>query len=188
MRTYSVNTDRDPDSIRKDASANRNSIVQKARKVLAVNPDASLTQIAQAAGLSRATLYRNFKDKHSIIHAVFHYNLDILEAYSNRIKGEEEHFFKLLEALIEHQVNYQSLASRLSEMEDGLIERVLNIFREPVAAAQAEGSLRADFSVDGDMILTLMMIGGALITATEEDRHSKAKRAMQLLMEGLRTK
>lgn len=186
MRDYSVNTNRDPDSIRKDASANRKAIVVKARKVLTVNPDASLTQIAKEAGVSRATLYRNFPDKDTVIMEVFHYNLDILEGYSDKIEGEVERFFRLMEVVIEQQANYQSLASRLTKMDDKIVDRVFNIFENPVKEAVTSGKLRADFDMRKDLMLLLMMIGGSLLMYEEEDKTERVKRALQFVLEGVK--
>lgn len=186
MRDYSVNTDRDPESIRKDASANRKAIVVKARKVLTTNPDASLTQIAKEAGVSRATLYRNFPDKDTVIMEVFHYNLDILEGYSGKIEGEADRFFRLMEVVIEQQANYQSLASRLTKMDDKIVERVFAIFETPVNEAIVAGKLRADFDMRKDLMLLLMMVGGTLIMYEDADKSERVKRALQFVMEGVR--
>lgn len=186
MRDYSVNTDRDPDNIRKDASANRKAIIVKARKILSINPDASLTQISKEAKVSRATLYRNFPDKDSIIIEVFNYNLDILESYSEKISGTPDRFFSLMEVVIDQQINYQSLASRLASMDFKILDRVNSIFEEPIAEAIASGTLRADFDMRKDLMLLLMMIGGSLIMIEDVDKTERVKRALQFVMEGVR--
>ena len=186
MRDYSVKTDRDPESIRRDASVNRKAIIVRARKVLAINPDASLTQIAKEAGVSRATLYRNFPDKDTVILEVFRYNLDVLQAYSDRILGEAGRFFKLMEVVIEQQANYQSLASRLTKMDEEIVERVYTIFEDPIKDAVTSRQLRADFDMRKDLMLLLMMIGGSLLMYEEGDNSERVKRALQFVLEGVR--
>lgn len=186
MRDYSAKTDRNPEDIRRDASANRKAIVVKARKVLTVNPDATLTQIAKEAGVSRATLYRNFPDKDTVIIEVFHYNLDILEGYSQKISNESDRFYRLMEVVIEQQANYQSLASKLVKMDDKITDRVFDIFQNPVKEAIAAGTLRADFNIEKDLMLLLMMIGGSLLMYDSEDKTKRSQRALQFVLEGVR--
>lgn len=186
MRDYSVNTNRDPASIRSDASANRRAIIIKARKILSINPDATLTQISKEAKVSRATLYRNFPDKDSIIIEVFNYNLDILEVYSQKISDQADRFFKLMEVVIEQQANYQSLASKLTGMDDKIVDRVFTIFEIPVKDAISSGKLRSDFNMSKDLMLLLMMIGGSLIMIEDTDKSERVQRALQFVMEGVR--
>ena len=187
MREYSAKNDREPSEIRSDASENRKAIILAARKLLSeVNPDASLTEIAKIAGISRATLYRNFADKASIILAVFHYNLDILEAYSKKIAGQENRFVKLMEVVIEQQAKYQNLATRITAVEDTITQRVEAIFAEPVAEAKALGTLRQDFVLEKDLMLLLMMIGGSLLLQDGEDKNARIKRALTFVLEGIK--
>lgn len=52
---------------RKDAAANRAGILQAAATTLAHDPNASIDQIARAAGLSRRALYGHFDDRHALL-------------------------------------------------------------------------------------------------------------------------
>lgn len=52
---------------RKDATANRAGILRAAATTLAVDPGASIDQIARAAGLSRRALYGHFDDRHALL-------------------------------------------------------------------------------------------------------------------------
>ena len=52
---------------RKDAAANRAGILQAAATTLALDPSASIDQIARAAGLSRRALYGHFDDRPALL-------------------------------------------------------------------------------------------------------------------------
>ena len=52
---------------RKDAAANRAGILRAAATTLAVDPSASIDQIARAAGLSRRALYGHFDDRRALL-------------------------------------------------------------------------------------------------------------------------
>lgn len=55
---------------RRDALANRESLLRAAQSVLATNPTASLDAIAQAAGLTRRAVYGHFADRDSLLREV----------------------------------------------------------------------------------------------------------------------
>lgn len=54
-------------STRIDAERNRQGLLEAASGALALNPDASLNEIARLAGLTRATLYRHFGSREKLI-------------------------------------------------------------------------------------------------------------------------
>lgn len=56
--------------MRKDAARNREAILDAAVEVLEREPDASVDEIAEAAGVSRATLYRHFRTREDIVDAL----------------------------------------------------------------------------------------------------------------------
>lgn len=55
---------------RRDATANREALISAAQSLLAVDPNASLDAIAQAAKLSRRALYGHFPDRESLLDEV----------------------------------------------------------------------------------------------------------------------
>lgn len=55
---------------RADAQRNVEAILSAARESLAANPDATLAEIAQAAGVGRITLYGHFRTRAELIEAV----------------------------------------------------------------------------------------------------------------------
>lgn len=56
-------------SVRADARRNRDQILEAASRLLTQSPSTSLGEIATAAGVSRSTIYRNFRDRDALIKA-----------------------------------------------------------------------------------------------------------------------
>ena len=61
---------------RADAERNLARIIEAATALLAVNPAASMAEIAEASGLVRATLYRHFPTRDDLIRAMYAAALD----------------------------------------------------------------------------------------------------------------
>jgi AcrR family transcriptional regulator len=55
---------------RLDARRNLEAIVDAARRALAANPDASMQEVAEAAGVHRATVHRHFATREELLRAV----------------------------------------------------------------------------------------------------------------------
>lgn len=55
---------------RSDAERNRRSLLDAAAAALAENPGASMAEVARAAGLTRATLYRHFSSREALLEAM----------------------------------------------------------------------------------------------------------------------
>jgi len=56
---------------RADAERNLSRIIEAATALLAVNPRASMAEIAEASGLVRATLYRHFPTREELLRAIY---------------------------------------------------------------------------------------------------------------------
>jgi serine phosphatase RsbU (regulator of sigma subunit) len=65
---------------RSDVALNRTKLVQAAHKLLSDEPDASMVQIAAAAGVSRSTAYRHFPTRDEVLEAVRRQARDDAEA------------------------------------------------------------------------------------------------------------
>ncbi len=57
--------------VRADARRNRDVVVDAAMLLLAHKPDASMREVADASGLGRTTVYRNFPTRDDLIRAIF---------------------------------------------------------------------------------------------------------------------
>ena len=67
-------------AVRADARRNIDAIVDAAAACLSVDPDASVQQIAAAAGVGRATLYGHFRTRGELVDAAFVRTLEQAEA------------------------------------------------------------------------------------------------------------
>jgi AcrR family transcriptional regulator len=68
----------DDESLRADARANRDRILDVARDALSADPAASLNSIAKAAGVGAGTLYRHFPSRESLVLGVYRKEIDML--------------------------------------------------------------------------------------------------------------
>ncbi len=68
----------DGETLRADARANRDRILEAARNALAADPDASLHSIAKMAGVGQGTLYRNFATREALVLSVYRREIDAL--------------------------------------------------------------------------------------------------------------
>jgi AcrR family transcriptional regulator len=80
-------TDRE-EMLRADARANRDRILDVARAALAADPAASLTSIAQAAGVGQGTLYRHFPSREALVLGVYRKEIDALVDLAPRLLAE----------------------------------------------------------------------------------------------------
>lgn len=187
MREYSAKSKQRKSAIRTDAEANRTALVLAARRMFWLHgPEVSLADIARKARVSRPTLYRNFKDKGALVAAVFEYNLDVLEKYALKLGEREDAFFRIMEKTAHQQAKFQSLILNYADDERVLVQRLVHIFEAPVEAAKKAGTLRKDFDIRKDLILLISMLGVSLISVEAPERKGQAKRALQLLLEGIK--
>jgi AcrR family transcriptional regulator len=68
----------DEETLRADARANRDRILDVARDALAADPGASLNSIAKAAGVGAGTLYRHFPSREALLLGVYRKEIDAL--------------------------------------------------------------------------------------------------------------
>jgi AcrR family transcriptional regulator len=66
-------------ALRSDSLRNRDAILQAAAQCLTANPNASLADIAHAAGIARITLYGHFSSRSELLAAVLHASMARVE-------------------------------------------------------------------------------------------------------------
>lgn len=188
MREYSAHQKTSDLPKRTDAEANRRTLIHTARRVFAQKgAEISMAEIAKAAKVSRPTLYRNFKDKGALVVAVFEYNIDLLDRYAQKLKQDQQACFKILEMIAYQQARFQALIVFFPGDETPLIQRVLDIMASPIERAKAQNLLRADFHLESDLLLIIRMLALSIGTNNGDQWKKEAQRALQLLLEGLRT-
>jgi AcrR family transcriptional regulator len=145
---------------RRDAENNRRRLLKAAADVFArCGPDVALEEIARAAGLSRATLYRNFPTRHDLAVAVVEDNVALIERRAAELRDSPRGVVRLLDLVLDIQRDSRSVARLLSEPDkiySSLIERTATALRPLVAHGISEGVLRPGVEV-ADVLLAVQM-------------------------------
>jgi TetR/AcrR family transcriptional regulator, mexCD-oprJ operon repressor len=146
-----------PTQLRADARRNITLILDAAESCLARDPDASMSDIAAAAGLGRVTIYGHFPSRGALIEAVVHRVLEAANSALNDVdlSGDPgEAFERLVDATWQVTLRSGNLIIAADKALPvttvrrahigGLEERV----RSLLVAGQRSGAFRSDLSAD----------------------------------------
>ncbi len=178
--------------LRKDSIRTRESLLATAEKLLSDDSAVSFAEIAVAAGVSTATVYRHFSDRSDLLIALMERALDEIEAEVDGWELGPTSFDDLLRLMSERQARYRGVLAAVRQGEVvgpkmGEVEaRARDLFIAPLAEAEKAGTLRPDLSLD-DVIPLLAMIDGALSSVEDQRaREETAARAVAMLLDGVR--
>ena len=153
--------------LRADAARNREKILTAAARVFAeTGLDATLDDIAEAADVGVATVYRRFPDKDALVLALFEDAIDEIASLATRASEYEnswDGFVWFLEEMLERQCDNRGLrdvfvgSPYAQERIEAAKQRVGPAFSALIARAQRDGFLRADVT-DADIFAIEMMI------------------------------
>jgi AcrR family transcriptional regulator len=167
---------------RRDAEHNRRRLLEAAADVFArCGPDVALEEIARAAGVSRATLYRNFPTRHDLAVAVVEDNVALIERRAAELRGSPRGVERLLDLVLDIQRDSRSVARLLSEPDEiysSLIERTETALRPLVADGISEGALHPDVDV-ADVLLAVQM--SEILLSEEQQARGRKLLARALL-------
>ena len=151
---------------RADAVRNRTKILSAARdQFVAVGPDVGMDQIARAAGVAVGTLYRHFPTKTDLVAAVISEFVatvaDRSEAAVDRMRAGGTAFEELARLLSDivlgtatnHAVKAAAAALNADVQDSHDVQRAQSALQTLVAAAQADGSVRTDLTMDDVYLL-----------------------------------
>ena len=176
---------------RADAARNRDRLVDAARTLFARHGlDVPLDHVATAAGVSRATLYRNFSDRDDLVEVLYAGQVDHLEERAAELAGQPGGVLVLLAEVLEVQLSSRALAPLLAGATAAerlrLGARTAEAFTPLVATGVEAGVLRPDATVS-DVLLVLLMAGAVLAEDTlgDDGAHAAYRRASALLLRGL---
>jgi AcrR family transcriptional regulator len=176
--------------LRKDAERTRRAILAAAGDLLQADQDASHADIARAAGVGRASVYRHFPERSDLVAALLGEMLGRLERLAADHGGALP-LIDLLRATTREQAQCQGLISIMRrdgvapEQLEALGERARALYAGPFAAAQRDGTVRPDLTLD-DILLLLEMIEGALGPVADPIlRGETAARALDLVLQGV---
>lgn len=181
-------------TLRSDARRNRERLVASARELFAgAGLDVSVEEITHHAGLGMGTLYRHFPTKEELVDAVLEDGFAELVGAAEQAVADEDAwagFTGFLErALALHAAN-RGLKDVLATREDGrrraeaMRARIRPLLRRMIERAQAQGTLRPDFTAE-DLPL-VFWTGDRVIHATAAVAPDYWRRYLALLLDGLR--
>lgn len=180
--------------LRRDAERNRQRILTAAAEVLSERGlDATLDEVARAAGVGVGTVYRRFPDKESLVEELFRDRVNALVTRAEQALTEPDPWLALvsyLESAIELMAGNVGLRQLLMFSTYGK-QRVAYARRrmQPVVTklaerAQASGDLRADFAGTDIKMIVFMLTSVSEYAAAS--RPELWRRYLALLLDGLR--
>lgn len=175
-------------TLRSDAQANRQRILDVARHALASNPDASLNSIAKSAQVGPGTLYRHFPSRAALVVAVNQEEVNKLIALADDLSltlPAPEAFRRWCNHLIEFVVKQSGFAETLkAALSLAEQEKAYRPVREAIEhlleAGSRQGTFRRDYD-SGDLQLLLSFIWQIRTVEGE----SRARRVIELVIDGL---
>jgi AcrR family transcriptional regulator len=169
---------------RPDAQKNRERLLAAAKLVFSeFGVTAPLELVRERANVGRATLYRNFPNRHALFLALVDEALDELDLHS-------DDFWDLLaEAavkVVENEVSHAIWGAADIDSDQLAIrhKKLVGIFETPLAIAKQNKSVDPDIT-PSDIVLMLRMIGGAVHSGPTTERRQAAMRAVELLRRGI---
>jgi AcrR family transcriptional regulator len=185
-----------PRALRADAQRNRDRLIAVAHDAFRTHgADASLDDIARAAGVGSGTLYRHFPTRQALLAAVSAEAIKGLLSDARRLSQADDAGAAMVawfDALVVHITEFSGFADELRRgMEDeyselhGACMAMGASFDDLLARAQAAGDVRADLDATD-----LRRLVHAVAHATEglPDRPAAASRLLHVLMDGLRVR
>ena len=175
--------------LRADAQRSRAALIAAARAVMGRRGiDAPLDEIASAAGVGNATLYRHFPTRHDLLAAVFADQMARYGAAVERAIEVPDPWQAVRDYLVEIcalQAENQALADLVTSVEFTDETRPVAVahLQALLQRAQAAGRLRPDFSLS-DVALVLLANAG-VVRSTGEQAPAATSRLVALLLDGL---
>lgn len=176
--------------LRQDAAERRERLLAAAEAAFARDGlDAPLHLIAEAAGVGRATLYRNFADRSELALAVFLKQIDALAQRTRARLDDPEVFVWFLEQMTALMLDSAGLSGAIRDLADEALAPIRQGLKaagaEALAASQAAGRVRADLTVEDIRVLALML-GAPSRTVRAEDREALSRRSLALVLDAVR--
>ncbi|MBO9533414.1 MAG: TetR/AcrR family transcriptional regulator [Solirubrobacteraceae bacterium] len=181
---------------RADARRNRERILEAAADVLGADPSAGLPEIAEAAGVSRATVYRHFADVGEI-RAAFVAEAreigrtvlqDFLPTFLERKPGmTTDELVGIVREVLPLQHRWTRLIAGEPLPDAPLIDAFAPTVRAIIRRGQQQGEFRGDLDLDlvADALMTLALLAVRKVHA-EGVPPDRAAEMLRVYFEGLR--
>lgn len=170
--------------MRSDAKRNRDRLLDSARALFAERGgDVPLEDVAQAAGVSRTTLYRHFVTREELAATIFEESVADIERRSAALRDRPDGVKVLLDFVLDSQLSNRGFAQVLSgadlEWFTTLSQRTLGAFEPLLEAGHEAGIVHPEVDVT-DLMLAFPMAAGVFADddAAGRVRASERVRAM----------
>lgn len=179
---------------RSDALAHRSQLLEAALHVFAEHGvTVALDVVAERAGVSRTTLYRNFPDRAALLKELLLHILDRLAAKAERLAATEgdNALFEFLRLWARETVLAVPMTEywRSLPLNDPLVlelrQRLIDLASPLLESAVRAGRCRPDLRVS-DLLLIVGMFSAARRGRTADERLQMSERAWRLIIDGLR--
>ena len=173
--------------MRKDAEQNRDRLIGAASQIMrAEGDDVPMEVIAERAGVTRGTLYRNFAHRQAMYEAVLERDL---ENVAELIAAEPEHNrLAFIRHVAELMMVYDKFLIKLADMADYDAEknqsRIAEVLVGPLAAAQERDLLRPDLTPK-DVLMACRMLASNWKLDNQADFRTAFDQRLTLLTRGL---
>ncbi len=156
-----------------DARSNAERIVRVARAAFLAGASPSLEEIASAADVGVATLYRHFPNREALIRAAYHAIFDeeiVPQLAPDNVLPKFRYAFIAISVQV---IDLLSAAptSNLAELTAELIDDYMDVFDVLLHGAQDQGDIRPDIGIDDvPHILGMLVVGLSTPTLDDESR------------------
>lgn len=152
--------------------------------------DVALETIAERAGISRGTVYRNFEDRQQLYAAVLDDELARIRE-SLGCPDRSADLPEVMRLLVELMAVYDRFRAALPHLpefggERGRHEAMLALLVEPMERARAAGFLKADVTA-GELLLACRMVAAGWALDLEPDRQTALDKRLRLILRGIGT-
>jgi AcrR family transcriptional regulator len=178
-------------STRSDAVKHRELLLDAAEAVFAESGvHVPLELVIERAGVSRATLYRNFVDRGALITALVDRGFDQLEVVHAEARTKDDGLFVFLGVVGQlctdgaPLLNYWEAIDPAHPVIDSTIARFTDMLRPLLRRCKDAGLCRADLSI-GDLVLVCRMLEAGKHPGGKNEKPRTIKRVLNLCLEGL---
>ena len=169
-----------PATPRIDVERHRRALLASAADEFARNPDSSMADVAQAAKLTRATLYRHFSNRQTLLNAIQTEALTRAAETLSACRLDDGNALEVLGRVVgslgKHGMRFRIILMRASDHDARFRaqrDQVLAPLVEVVKRGQAEGDIRADLSPEWIVTAMASLLISA-VRAAPTARHSYA--------------
>ncbi|HSO91653.1 MAG TPA: TetR/AcrR family transcriptional regulator [Arthrobacter sp.] len=164
-----------------DVERHHRALLAAAADELSRNPDSSMADVAQAANLTRATLYRHFSNRQSLLKAI---QAEALARASETLVAcrlDEGNALEVLQRVIDslgkHGMRFRIILLRAPDQNARFLaqrDEVLAPLVEVIRRGQGEGDIRADLSPEWIVTAMASLLISA-VRASPKSKHSDAE-------------